>query len=215
MSNAIVYFGAPTKDANSVGEEARNLGLEFLRESPSRVNTTVALQYIQPGHAIYKRFLPTFIKYAKEKVRISTRVPPYHPINHTILPPFVKLPVLIWSYNHKMAPEQIDVIKNDFEAQETSVKNKMAFRAPVKSSAWLTKLMDTKPILVTPSGGNEINISSFFTYLALGRIIDAFSRTNQYAAFPDNDKAHVGRFCGIKGIEFATKSTELDEDGTR
>jgi hypothetical protein len=199
MSQAIVYFGAPTEDANSTSEEAKALGLEFICESPSKVNTTVALDYKQPGYVIFKAFLPKFIYVAKNStatapIRISTRTPPYHPVSHTTLPPFVKLPTLIWSYNNKLNPEQIDEVKTKFGAIETVAKGKLAFKAPIQDATWLKLLKEGSPVQVTPSGTGEINLASFSTYLVLGRLIDLFCRTNQYPAFKDHDKSHVGRF---------------------
>jgi hypothetical protein len=195
MSAATIYFGAPVSNANTASEEMKAMGLDYLRASPSSIAMTVRLEYKQPGFTLYKENIPAFIKAAKEAKPVSSRSSIYHTLkNHTTVLPTMKHPMIIWSYNNKLSPEQIEQKKTMFGAHETQVRGKFALIGRMANAQWWTDLKADNPVTVTPSNSSNMNMSGFVTYTILNRLADQVLRSNQYPAFKTNDKQDVSKF---------------------
>jgi len=194
MSDAIIYFGAPAKNQDSAPAELRSRGLNYLRASPSSIDVNVTLEYRQPGFTLYKNNLPAFIKAARHKAGVSSRKPIYHAEPHTTVPPFMANPRIIWSYNNKLTPEQIDQKKRIHSAKETQIKGRLAFEAMHGGPQWWRGLKDDNPVTVTASNSTNMNMAGYVTYTVLNRLVDQFFRVNQYPAFKRNNKEDVMAF---------------------
>jgi hypothetical protein len=215
---SVVYFGAPAKSTSSVSEEIKSLGLNYLRQSPSNVVIQTAIEYAQPGYAVYKAFIPSFIKAAKENKAVSTRSSIYQPVAHTTVPAFIKNPKIIWSYTCQLSPQEIDVKKEKFGCTETKAKGRLAFAAVWKDQAWWEMLKNENNInRQTPANIDCLNMQAFSSYIIIWRMLDAVLRVNQYSAFKTNDKADVGEIkLGIRD-SYISSTTPVDvdmDDGT-
>jgi hypothetical protein len=208
--SATIYFGAPAKSLNTVGKEIRALGLEYDPESPSKVPITAAVDYIQPGYALFKTYLATHVKAASEKIAISTRQSIYHPTKHNQIVPILPAPKIIWSYTSALTPEMIDDKKNKFNAKETKARGKVAFEATFNGTGtWWTDLKSENGLnRNTPSTSTNMNISSYIMYIFALRLMDAVLRVNQYPAFKTNDKTDISRM--TIGVDPAEKWKQVD-----
>jgi hypothetical protein len=193
MSQATLYFGVPPAQSKSVSEGVKALGLNLLRASPSEVNPVVSLDYIQPGHSVYKDLMGAFIQSAIKDIRISSRNPPYHPLASRTVDSTVRYPDLIWSYNQALNSEKIGELKANLDANETKINNKTAFEFTITQENFIKlQAHPLRPNPNTPSGTRHVNIQGFKYFLFLHRLFDAFCRTNQYPGFKTNDRADVG-----------------------
>lgn len=197
-----------------MSSEVSALNLQMVRAAPSDIILDIAPHYIQPGHAVYTKFLASHSYVSDNSGRsISTRVPPYHPLANKILPPFAKAPTVIFSYGVKLSPEKIEDIKIQTGADETWSQGKLAF-IKVFDASTFQKVLDTNPIRTTPNGTDNINISALQIYLFLHRLFHEFNLLNQYPAFHTNNKADVSSwFMGLMDECDKTQNVEDVETG--
>jgi len=195
MDAFTIHFGAPVKNEKSVPKEISALGLNFLPTSPSSVNMTVVNHFVQPGHALYKNFLPSHMKCAKSRIYLSTRVPPFHPIEESELSPAFDAPTMIWSTGTKLDAERIAQYKVDYGVKETQARGKLAFEMKYDATIWQKVKTEVNPITTTPTNTTNVNVAGMRVLFLLHKLVTQFFKTNQYPAFFDNDKSHVAPWC--------------------
>lgn len=215
MSNATFYFGGPVPSSKSASAEAKALGIDLMRASPSEINPVVVVDYVQPGHSVYKDFLGAYIQSSIHGITISSRNPPYHPLQNKGVDSTMRLPNLIWNYSNNLNAEAIAQLKVDIGASETkTITNKGAFEMTITSDAFKRlQAHALKPNSHTPTGTTHINIAGFSTYLFLNRLFDAFCRANQYPGFKTNNRADIGwskLYMMVDGTETTKEVTYKD-----
>jgi hypothetical protein len=131
-------------------------------------------------HAVYCKFLNVYIQ-AASTGESKALVEPYAPLGHRDVPPFIRKPMLVWSYGVKLTTEGIDALKNRYHAEETMIKGKPGFLASLEHDE-IVQLLTEKPspIETTPSNNSCMNIKGYKAYVGTHRFFDAVMKTNQY-----------------------------------
>lgn len=181
MSQALVYFGIPPSGGHAVSSDLSARGINLLRMAPSAMRIATFPHFIQPHYQIYLQNLPVYLN-ARITETASRLGNPYTGLNHQTLPGFYRDIPIVWGYNTKISSDRLDQLKNDFGAQELTIKGKPALQA-VLTLPKLRTLMTSDPITVVASSNANMNIASFRSYLAILRIADLFLRVHQYPAF--------------------------------
>jgi len=218
MSSAILYFGAPLKNKQSVPDNIRALNLDLMPTAPSKLGITSVLKYVQPGYSFYKRALPLFVKSAMEDVTVSAFEPCFYTPGLSHVPSFEIIPDIIWSYNYELSPDAINEVKSKFFAKETQTNNgKLAFVAKWHSADWWKALKEEKSInRQTYAPSSTMNMSSFVHYIIIMRIIDWFMRINQYAAYKTSkvdDLTETGEVGNSDAPPVEKSYPKFDDDG--
>jgi hypothetical protein len=182
MSSAIVYFGVPPKAGQTINSDLSSMGIDLLRSQLSSLDLCALPTYIQPNHALYIDYLPLFLFSRMNNLTLSTSYNPYVGLTHTILPPFTRLPPVVWNYNATQSPDRIDEIKNKYNALEVAIRGKNAFQANL-TLPQVREIAGDNAITTTASLNTNVNLSTLRSYLALNRILDMFLRVNQYPAY--------------------------------
>jgi hypothetical protein len=191
---ATLYFGAPVKAKGTASKEVLDLGLDYLRASPSEIAVTTIRTYNQPGYTLYKANLPAFIYLGSAPgSRISSRRPIYFPLTHKDVSATITPVTISFSFSQQKSPEQIAEIIAQTGATESQLGNKLIFK--IKSGpgvvAKVTGLRPA-PITVTQTGTDTMNLKGYRIYGFLHRLFDAFCKVNQYPGFRTHDIADVG-----------------------
>lgn len=184
MSTSIIYYGAPVKGTQVVSEELKARGINLLRSSPYVIGTVGIRLANAPSYDNYLENIASSLQSAET----DTMVPvigsdrPFYPFTHKSTPVFTRDPAILWSYEKTptSAPDQLDTIRDRFNASETTAHGKPAFMATLTSVQVRELVSSTSPSETTPASTTAINIQAYKVYLLLHRVFDAFMRMHQY-----------------------------------
>lgn len=181
MSNATIYYGAPTKAGQSVSAEVRSRGLNLLRSSPTdafptffrSINTIQYINYTENLGAAFQAAIEDKYVYVKQTRHF------YKPARSSATV-FMRPPTIVWNYADKMSPDSLSSLKERFNAAESVAQGKPALIATLSLSQIKSLVDDTNPNDKTPASTTTINIGAARVYLRLHRLADLFLRTHQY-----------------------------------
>jgi hypothetical protein len=190
MSQAIIYYGAPTsKPTQTVSESLRLKGISLLRAVPSSV-MPVGIRYVNsPNYDIYCANLGPAFATARKKVPINlssdTR---FQRDTGKDLLPEMRPSTIVWTYaNSVPAPTEdtLNDVKSRYNAAETTIHGKPAFIAILNLTQVSTLLAGTKPCETTPTLAQSLNIAGYKIYIKLCRLAMTFLQVHQYPLCPE------------------------------
>lgn len=206
MSNIVVYFGAQPSEGQTVSESLRAKGILLTKIETSKVVFHGGPTTVQPGFAVYKAYLPMFIRMAHgEKIVDFTDPFGTIPFEDKQIPlPFPDL-VISWKYP---VDDAVRAQLRELGFRDDVVKGRPALRYANPSVEIVKAALDRKANISAPTNEQAVNIFALRRCSTLRNIVSRFLDTHQYPAFIDED--HESEFNKAYGSVFLKDTTESD-----
>jgi len=182
---SLVYFGSVPSSGQIVSSDVSARGLNLVREQPHKLHFVGWRDFTHPSYEMYLSTLPAALKAARENtvVTVKDRKFFYNYPGRTP-PPYMKNPVIVWSYGERKPTEFFDTMKDKFNAMETVANGKPALRATLSRAQTADLISSTSPLQTIEANNTTMNIASFKVYLRLHALAHSLLRMHQYALTP-------------------------------
>lgn len=178
---SIVYLGHLPKASQAVSTDLKSRGIPLLKAAPSDFKPLI-LSNSPPTYGVYKHSLSSYIRAAETGTHVLLS-DPYHQFGNTALPPFMKNPSIVFSFDTAPTSESRDALKATFSAEDTLVKGKPALKAELTLESVRSLISQYNPIQTTAGTTSSMNLFSYKQYILLHRLFDTLCKTHQYAYY--------------------------------
>lgn len=185
MSNVTVYFGAQPSEGQIVAKELAAKGIELTKLECSKVNVHGHSTTVQPGFAVYKAYLPMFIRMA-HKETITDFSNPFGSIPYSDRQISLPLPDLVVSWKYPVGDE-VRAQLRDIGFRDDVVKGKPALRISNPSIDAIKAALNHKVNVSAATNEQSVNVFALRRCTMLKNIVSRFLATHQYPAFIDKD----------------------------
>lgn len=180
-SNAVVYYGAPTSQRQTVSDEVSSRGLNLTRSTPSASRPIVTKKFVTTSYLNYVGRLGAAFKAAELNQWIKPGSKQFfYKSARTTTTPFMRTPVVVWNYDRTKTPDDLSRIRERFDAVESVSRGKPSFAAKLSPDRMKTLVQETSPNDKTPASTTTINIDAYRVYVFLHRLADLCLRVHQY-----------------------------------
>lgn len=211
MSNSTVFFGAPPVEGQVISDTLRAKGINLLKLSPSSVKIHGGPSTIQPGFAMYKSYLPAYLRAGITRETVTPNEA-YGCLPHSLLKqPFpLLLPDLVITFRYPITEDQRKKL-HDLNFNDTVIRGRPALivRNPQREHVKAAEDLNADPN--SPSPENAVNLRDLRKCAIIRGILKSFISVHQYPAFVDEE--HESEFRkGFKGEIGTITPNEKDED---
>lgn len=203
MSNTTVYFGTQPSEGQTVSPSLAAKGIELTKIEMSKVAFSGGPTTVQPGFAVYKAYLPMFIRMAHGE-EITDFTDPFGtiPFDDRQIP--LQFPDLVVSWKYPV-DDAIRAQLKEVGFRDDVVKGKPAMRLINPTVEAVNVAKNLKVNITCPTNEQSVNIFALRRCSTLRNIVSRFLATHQYPAFIDED--HESEFNKAYGSIFF-KDTE-------
>lgn len=196
MSSSTVFFGVQPSEGQAVAPSLSAKGISLLKIEPSKVIVQGGPTTIQPGFAVYRSFLPAFIRAALQGGVLRTN-DAYNPIPFKLITKDIPLnyPDLVVSWKVPVG-EEVRAQMRAAGFNDTVVRGKPAMIVRYPTANHIRVALDHSCVTTSPAPENAVNVRDLRKCGLIKNIIKAFIAVHQYPAFTDEE--HEGEF--KKGI---------------
>lgn len=197
---------APGKD-QTVSEQIKDKGLNFIRAKPCDVHVTVIVKAVQPAYACYVKNIPAFIEATmkQEIVQIGTR-------GYPITTPSTVMPWRAPRTIYHFANAPTDTVKQEISRYSSMVRTDSKIPAYVidePTVEQISRIVALGACKTTRHLHGVVNIDAVRYVILINRLFSGFIYTHAYPAFYYDQDTHVN-----KKVGFATsmKRRKVDND---
>jgi hypothetical protein len=185
MSNVNIYFGAQPSAGQIVSDEVKAKGLELLRIEPSKVNFHGGPTTVQPRYAVYKAFLPMFIRLAHD-MDVTDFTDPFGPFPKPYTALDISFPDLVVSWSVPVADE-VRAQLREIGFMDTIIRGKPAMKIRNPGTDHVKAALERRCLTTSATNENSVNIHALRRCALVRNIASLFLAVHQYPAFVDED----------------------------